>query len=657
MPTVQNVFRRGAAYWWRRTLTWANGAARPITLCLSLRTKDLAVARRRAAALTARSEEVRVNLSERGAREGLTAEQRNAIFQAEMRDYGRTLQHLETAWVTNPRAAAETDLERDIGIYEAVWTAFAKTGMIPAHVDDAYLAHHLPEIEGDYRVAVGQLLRRINLPATVAAETASCLASLGLPAESSDVAAATRIILYARAEAARVHRRGDWVIGASSLPGAHELAAQEVAPASAPSPAAVTLGPSAAAIPEKWRHLNAVEVAELYIAGTPGMFEHRQAGKRAAKQVGEQTLRQIRWAAWLLHQSMNPPGKPERPFWTCTFDDIKTLDRWFDRLPITIGKSSRERLSGASLEAICDRAADRVEEGDLSADAIGLEPVTTNKHLRKLKQVWDFLRGDIPSLPDIAFGKFIVPDLKDEREARDAYTLDQGREIFALPPWTGCASLKERLSPGVLVVHDSLYFVLLIVWYTGVRREEVCKLRLDDIVYEDGLWIMLIRNTVAGRVKNAASVRNIVACDELVRLGFGLYVEALRAAGETALFPELVSQRAGAKKGDVFYGTWWQYIAPQLTGLRRGQALHAARHTFDTELKELEVFPEDRQDAMGHAGKHGEERRYSKAARRRKLKALVDRVPIVTSALPTCTANRLLPAELRVPRPMRTRRV
>lgn len=234
MPIVQNVFRRGAAYWWRRTLTWARGHGHPITLCLSLKTKDFAVARRRAVALTARSEEVRMSLYERGARESLSADQRNAIFHAEMRDYGRALQHLETDWLTDPFTAMLTDVDRDVGIYEAVWTAFAKTGMIPQHVDDAYLADHLPEVEDDYRVAVGQLLRRINLPATVAAETASCLASLGLAAESSDVAAATRIILYARAEAARVHRRGDWIIGAGSLPEARQLATQEAA--RAPSP-------------------------------------------------------------------------------------------------------------------------------------------------------------------------------------------------------------------------------------------------------------------------------------------------------------------------------------------------------------------------------------------------------------------------------------
>jgi hypothetical protein len=91
-----------------------------------------------------------------------------------------------------------------------------------------------------------------------------------------------------------------------------------------------------------------------------------------------------------------------------------------------------------------------------------------------------------------------------------------------------------------------------------------------------------------------------------------------------------------------------------LTGLKRGQAMHAARHSFDTELKELEVFPEYREDALGHAGHQGERRRYSKAARLKKLKALVDKVPRVTSHLPSCSKITLLPADQLRPRPRRT---
>lgn len=170
----------------------------------------------------------------------------------------------------------------------------------------------------------------------------------------------------------------------------------------------------------------------------------------------------------------------------------------------------------------------------------------------------------------------MVPDLKDERDARDAYTVEQAVEIFFLPPWTGCAGVEDRLSQGTHIFHDSLYFVLLLVWYTGMRREEVCKLLVTDVQREGGYWYISIRHSEASRVKNANSVRLIALSDELIRLGFVQYVEAIRAAGHNAVFPELIAEREGTKKGDVFYRIWWIYIAPMLTGLKRGQAMHAA---------------------------------------------------------------------------------
>ncbi len=57
------------------------------------------------------------------------------------------------------------------------------------------------------------------------------------------------------------------------------------------------------------------------------------------------------------------------------------------------------------------------------------------------------------------------------------------------------------------------------------------------------------------------------------------------------------------------------YIAPLMKTPQRGQVLRAARHTVSTELKELEVFGEDRNDALGHKGKGEGSTRYAKPTR------------------------------------------
>lgn len=427
-----------------------------------------------------------------------------------------------------------------------------------------------------------------------------------------------------------------------------DLAAPAVAEGVASAPPSVSGEAAAPTIPVEWENVTATEAAERLIAYNPTLWEHRREGKREVSAVGEQTLRQIRWAAVLLERSMKG-----RPLWTLNADDLKTLDQWFDKLPTTCGKSSWHHEPETTLEEICLEAEERIENGECEADIIGFTIGTTNKHFRKLSQIHEFLRDNVPSVQALKFSEYITAESKDERAARAAYTVEQGKELFDLPPWVGCASLKNRLEKGSQIFHDALFFVLLLVWYTGMRREEVCKLLVDDVKEFAGIWHIDIKFTAAGRLKTQSSVRLISICDELRRLGFIEYVHAIRAAGHEALFPELVSERKNAKKGDTFYKLWWIYLKPLLPSLKRGQALHAARHMVDTELKELEVFPEFRDDALGHKGEGEGPSRYAKATRLKKLLEVVNQIPIVTDHLPDCQKIRLLPPEERRPRPIR----
>lgn len=81
MPAIDNVTRRGAVYWWRRRVRFAALNLDPITVVtmVSLQTKEQAVARRRGAAMTGRSEVVRMSLYEKIERDGLTAEQATSL--------------------------------------------------------------------------------------------------------------------------------------------------------------------------------------------------------------------------------------------------------------------------------------------------------------------------------------------------------------------------------------------------------------------------------------------------------------------------------------------------------------------------------------------------------------------------------------------------
>jgi hypothetical protein len=178
---------------------------------------------------------------------------------------------------------------------------------------------------------------------------------------------------------------------------------------------------------------------------------------------------------------------------------------------------------------------------------------------------------------------------------------------------------------------------------------------IEDVEHRHGINYLLIRATDTGRVKNKSARRVNVIADELVRLGFLRYVDAMRAAGERLLFPELVPGGDTKRKlGDVFYKLWWVYIARKVPNLEPGQAMHSARHMVSDELKDQEVFLEFRNDHLGHRGKGGEgETRYPSAASLQKLKSVVEKIPVVTGHLPEQRVIKLLPAGLRKPRPTR----
>ena len=262
---------------------------------------------------------------------------------------------------------------------------------------------------------------------------------------------------------------------------------------------------------------------------------------------------------------------------------------------------------------------------------------TINRHFANLKKLCTWLASKT-TMRALDFSDYIlVEEERDERTERDPYTIQQGQELFALRIWTGSLTLEDRFAKGSggRIWHDAAYWVMPIVWYSGMRREEACKLLVEDIGEEDGVPYFDIRNTRAGRVKTAKSTRKVPICAELRRLGLLDYVAAMRAAGEEYLFPEIVPGKGGRPLGDVFFNTIWLKIKPLLTLIKPGQAVHSGRHMVSTELKALQTFEETRADLLGQQIGGENAVRYAGATRLEILADVVDRLPIVTGHLPS----------------------
>jgi len=129
MAKLQNVFRSNAVHWFRRNTNFEKLKLLPITICISLRTKDVAIARIRAAAVMMRSEEVRMSLYEAQDKFGLTNDQKIKMPRDEMRKYVVALELIDAGWKTDGISSQISDNAQDINRYEALWGALGRRGV------------------------------------------------------------------------------------------------------------------------------------------------------------------------------------------------------------------------------------------------------------------------------------------------------------------------------------------------------------------------------------------------------------------------------------------------------------------------------------------------------------------------------------------------
>ncbi len=643
MPAIQNVERRGAVYYWRRTVRFQDG--KPFTLRLSLRTTAQAVARSMGCAMTAKSETLKMTLGQHGRAASLTIAQKAGIFREAMEGMRDHLERVHVGYQrTDPDATFM--IEGLVGIYEVMLRDFVVNG-VPENVGsrEHVEARFSGLTDEQKETLIDFFADRPDWRERSHDKAAQDLRTVGVAETEDNLDIARKVNLEGRLAAALEYRRRlvdpatMWATmtddrgPAAAMP----LAAVAAAPAAVPAPVL----PHVPEVAEPWASMTPTQAAERFIADNPKIVGD---ARRKARWT-EKTRTQFLSAARLLEKSYGA-----RPIRLVGREDVVRLNEHFSRLPVSHHKSRRH--DAMSLEEICREAEAEIKAGTRDAKTIGLQSTSTNRHFLFLKELMAWVGKQVDGVATIDWSDFLYEDDRDARDQRDAYTEEEGRQLFRLPIWTGSRSLGRRLEQGVEIWHDAGFWVLPIAWYTGCRREEICQLTLDDIGEENGIWFFTITDENGGRVKNRAAVRLVPFADELRRLGLPDYVKALRAAGETMLFPELRTASGKRSYGDVFYKNWWMKIARKLDFIEPGQAIHSFRHTVTTELKHREVFLETRADLVGHTMSGETATRYSKAARLIRLKEAVDQIPKVTDRLPP-RPTRLLPASSRQPRPAR----
>src|SRR3546814_15952878 len=98
-------------------------------------------------------------------------------------------------------------------------------------------------------------------------------------------------------------------------------------------------------------------------------------------------------------------------------------------------------------------------------------------------------------------------------------------------------------------MRDGRFWVPLIGAFAGLRLEEACQLRVEDIAEIEGLPCFFVRRGREQILKNAQSEREVPIHRALIAAGFLDHVAELKRRGEDRLLPEL--ERGGDRKSIV----------------------------------------------------------------------------------------------------------
>ncbi len=663
MCKLQNVTRKQGTYYFRRLVRL--GHDKPFRLRFSLRTTSRRRAGLLAPALTLIAERLAMTMMANIAADGLTTAQRAEIFRRQMLVERDRLEAMHASLHFLPRDD-HPDIGKALSLRLGVSEMAANDGVVGG-TDDDFLVAHIDPHNDDADVLV---LAWSDIAASIAQESPDAaavarLADLGLEESQMRVAMARKVIHQARLMAIGEFRNAllDPAAAYSPVPleGYHIAAPAMTVAVSSPFP------PAPPEVAGPWASMTAIEAVEKFFAHNPRTGGSDGTACRADEEPWtDKTREQFRLPAQFLHEVMEG-----RPLAQVTQDDLVRLNSCFSKIhgqtfrksqlqrAMTIveiaseyqAQLEKDKKEAERLAKLRRRGVEPKPEPKLLTSAdLGLNRATTNRHWGFLRQLTRWFSDHHP-LPKIDYGAFIVKPKRNQRELRSVYTTQQGEEVFSLPPWTGSKSHARRMQPGRLLVHDAWYFVPLIAWYSGLRRDEICGMELADIEVSDGVWLFYVRDNDTRRVKTVSSERKLPFAKELIRLGLPDYIEALRAAGETLLFPELAAESGKGTMGDAYYKKVWKKLVATLPFLGSGQGLHAFRHTAIDSLKAAKISDSVAADFAGHAIEGETGGRYSKA-HIHLLTEAVNAIPEVTAHLDPIPIN-LLPARLRASRKAR----
>jgi len=242
-------------------------------------------------------------------------------------------------------------------------------------------------------------------------------------------------------------------------------------------------------------------------------------------------------------------------------------------------------------------------------DVAPLAPATEERHRRFLVAFFNHLVNGqaIVSSPMKAFRKIKEDCVIDPEKAIRLFDDEDLQAIFDPATFIPWAKKPQH------------WWAPMIGLYTGARVNEVCQLKLNDIVEERGVWCIAFQKTVdkdlaadpkkkrrcRQSMKGAGCMRIVPIAKPLLDAGFLDFVEDMKDTGHSRLFPLLsagISRSTGetnARYSQQFVVDFGRYLKG--LGFEKGIGFHAFRHTLATELDANDVPEKEIALVTGHS--------------------------------------------------------
>ena len=209
-------------------------------------------------------------------------------------------------------------------------------------------------------------------------------------------------------------------------------------------------------------------------------------------------------------------------------------------------------------------------------------PQNINKRLSKLTVFgnWGVRQGLLINNPFSGM-KFSV---KKQPNKREPFTKEELRKILKPETYHSWSInfthpfRKERVSNQM-----PYYWVFLLGIFSGMRTNEMCQIRVNDIKKVDKIWFMFVEDSEETKVKTENAIRKVPVHPQLIELGFIDYVGTLKKQKKGRVFWELTEDRDGfASHLSRHYN---QRVLPNLGVWKKyTKVLYCTRHTFINKL-------------------------------------------------------------------------